>query len=347
MGAYVNYANRISIVDKKWRIPMEQYSFDELDHNAIDEICSNPRLEVVQISNYLPIEIIPSVNEIFKRRPDVTFRIFAFYSEECCDISFLEKMPDVQRLSIDSIRNVAPISVIKKFRLKYLRLDVHLMEDFSILNEIDDNLEELSLYKALDGKDNLDIRWLLRFKNLRRLYIGKFKKHVDAIERINTLTHLTLRGISCKSYEFLKDLCLDELRIHWCSAKGIETLSELKNVKSLELWRINKLEDVSFLKEMYSLEKVKLQDLAQIKEFPDMSQSALCEIVLDNLKNLRDISGLCKSSHLKKAELIGLQKLEAEDYRPVLSIPGMEAEYLGVGSNKKHEAIEAIEKEYK
>lgn len=347
MGAYVNYSTRVSLTAHKLRIPMEQYCFDEFNMIVVDEICKNPRLEVVQISEYIPEELLPTVNEIFKRRPDVTFRVFAFYSEECCDISFIERLPDVQKLSIDCIRNVAPIDVIKSLRLKSLRLDVHLMEDFSVLNEISEGLEELSLYKSLDGRDNLDVRWLLRFKNLKNLYIGKFKKQIEAVGKIQSLKKLTLRGISFKSYEFLKNLELDELRVHWCSAKGIETLGLLKNVKFLELWRINKLEDVSFLKEMSSLEKLKLQDLAQIKGFPDMSESLLNEVSLDNLKCLTDISGLCLSPSLKKAELIGLQKLEAEDYRPILAIPNIETEYLGVGSNKKYDLIKAIEEEYK
>lgn len=347
MGAYINYSRIVSLTDAKMGIPMEQYTYDEFDLNVVEEICANPRLEVFQISDYMPESVFPLVNELFKRRPDVTFRVFGFYGEECCNISFLEKLPDVQSLSLDCIRNVAPIEVIKNLKLKYLRLDVHLMEDFSIINDLDEGLEEFSVFKSLDGKDNLDIRWLLRFKNLKKLYLGKFKKHIEAVGQMPNLRYLTLRGVSCKSFDFLENLLLDELKIHWCAAKGIETLAGLKNVKALELWRINKLEDVSFLRGMTALEVLKLQDLAQITSFPDMSESHLKEVTLDNLKSLKDISGLSKSPALKKAELIGLQKLDAEDYRCILVIPDIEAEYLGVGSNKKHAAVEAIEKEYR
>ena len=114
MGAYINYSRIVSLSGAKMRIPMEQYTFDEFDLNVVEEICANPRLEVFQISEYMPESVFPLVNELFRRRPDVTFRVFGFYSEECCDISFLEKLPDVQRISLDCIRDVVPIEAIEK-----------------------------------------------------------------------------------------------------------------------------------------------------------------------------------------------------------------------------------------
>lgn len=51
-------------------------------------------------------------------------------------------------------------------------------------------------------------------------------------------------------------------------------------LKSLSLWRINKLEDISFIPTLLQLETLRLIDLKHITHLPDMSA----------LKHLRDIT---------------------------------------------------------
>ena len=49
-------------------------------------------------------------------------------------------------------------------------------------------------------------------------------------------------------------------------------LANLKSLKEIELWRINKLSDISFISELTNLEIIKLQDLKHVTSLPDLSR---------------------------------------------------------------------------
>lgn len=58
----------------------------------------------------------------------------------------------------------------------------------------------------------------------------------------------------------------------WNSNSNLHELEELTSLKELELWRINKLRDVSFLEKLTNLETIKLQDLKHVTCLPDLSK---------------------------------------------------------------------------
>lgn len=59
----------------------------------------------------------------------------------------------------------------------------------------------------------------------------------------------------------------------------LSSLAGFKSLKNLELWRIAKLEDLSFVGTLENLETLSLTDLKYIHTLPDLSA----------LKNLKDI----------------------------------------------------------
>lgn len=65
---------------------------------------------------------------------------------------------------------------------------------------------------------------------------------------------------------------LKKLALLWNSNSNLHELEELMNLKELELWRINKLRDVSFLEKLMNLETIKLQDLKHVTCLPDLSK---------------------------------------------------------------------------
>lgn len=65
---------------------------------------------------------------------------------------------------------------------------------------------------------------------------------------------------------------LKKLALLWNSNSNLHELEELTNLKELELWRINKLRDVSFLEKLTNLETIKLQDLKHVTCLPDLSK---------------------------------------------------------------------------
>ena len=64
----------------------------------------------------------------------------------------------------------------------------------------------------------------------------------------------------------------------------LSSLTGWQSLKSLELWRIMKLEDMSFLSSLIGLEELKLQDLKHVHVLPDLTGlSNLKRIVLNNV----------------------------------------------------------------
>lgn len=52
----------------------------------------------------------------------------------------------------------------------------------------------------------------------------------------------------------------------------MSVLAELTSLKAIELWRINKLSDISFLEKLTNLEIIKLQDLKHVTCLPDLGK---------------------------------------------------------------------------
>lgn len=77
---------------------------------------------------------------------------------------------------------------------------------------------------------------------------------------------------------------LHSLSIHLCGMNDLASLSGFHRLKSLELWRIAKLEDISFIGALTGLERLRLRDLKHITALPDLSAlKSLREITLDNV----------------------------------------------------------------
>ena len=151
---------------------------------------------------------------------------------------------------------------------------------------LDENLEELRIHAdTMGGNVRFNCEWLLRFKKLQRLYLGdKAKKNIEVIAKLPLLKHLTLRGIKLQSFDFLKDKDLESLAVLWCGMDDLSSLTGWQSLKSLELWRIMKLKDMSFLSSLIGLEELKLQDLKHVHVLPDLTGlSNLKRIVLNNV----------------------------------------------------------------
>ena len=55
--------------------------------------------------------------------------------------------------------------------------------------------------------------------------------------------------------------------LSWLGYRDIDD----EKLKEIELWRINKLSDVSFIKDLTELEVIRLQDLHHVTGMPDLS----------------------------------------------------------------------------
>ena len=233
------------------------------------------------MSDYLPDEAYQKIDQILSVRPDITFRLFHFINYHEIDISFLMNMPHVKRLKIDCIDfksnpNRIDLSVLAELNLKSLYIECFDLRDYEFIQNLSDELEELSIMADTMGPGiRFDCTWLLKYKNLQTLWLGKkAKKNLEKINQLSKLKSLALRGIKLTDFSFLRKMNLEKLALLWNSNSNLHELAELKSLREIELWRINKLNDISFIGELTNLEIIKLQDLKHVTCFPDLSKHA-------------------------------------------------------------------------
>ena len=108
---------------------------------------------------------------------------------------------------------------------------------------------------------------------------------MQSIGSLTTLENLILRGIKVSDFDFLhNNHHLTSLGIHWSSMQDLSSLCGLNHLKSLELWRVMKLQDISVISELITLEQLRLTDLKHIHHLPDLSKLVkLNDIKIDNV----------------------------------------------------------------
>lgn len=287
MGAKIDLTSHITISEKtSLNGFLKFYGWQDIDDEFINQIAENSIIKFVQIASPLPRQAFDIIDRIISVRQDMYLRIYGLYGEETIDLSLLQNMKNLKHLVLDfSVKNRQDkfdFSVLTRLEnLQSLRLNLFDLKDYSFVNNLSHNLEELYISAdTMGGSIVFDCRWLPQYRQLKNLYLGKkAKKNIESIARLEKLENLTLRGIKLNSFDFLKDRNLKSLAVHWCSMNDLSSLAGFTSLKNLELWRIAKLEDLSFVGTLKNLETLSLSDLKYIHTLPDLSA----------LKNLKDI----------------------------------------------------------
>lgn len=341
--------HRINIINSSQK---SQYLFSALEHKLdtdinedfVTEIVSLPEGDVItiQICDYISDKALITLNEIFRKRPDVTFRVYGGYEGEGFNgwnLSFLTFMPSVSKLILNCFQYLeTDFSVLSElYNLKSLELGVYDVKDYSFLKNLPEQLERLCIDAEMkSGKAKIDCRWLLRYHELHTLYLGRIEKNLDCIVGLAKLSKLTLRGGGAKDLSFLKKLQLRELEISWCNASKVDwnTLKDFSSLKSLSLLSIKKLEDLSFITTLTNLEKLKLIWMGAVTKLPDLSNlTKLRSIDCDTCNKLVDVSGLVNVKSLEKVRFIGGKSLTKESIEILLknhSIKDLYSSYFKV-----------------
>lgn len=287
MGSRIDFTSHITVSDEtSVNGFLKFYGWRDIDDDFINQIANNKIIKFVQISSPLPREAFAVIDKILGRRHDMYFRIYGMYGDKIQDLSVLKNMANLKHLVLDfSLKNRQAglnLQVLTELKgLQSLRLDLFDLKDYSFVNRLSENLQELCISADnMGGSIVFDCKWLLQYRQLKTLYLGKkAKKNIESIARLASLENLTVRGIKLKSFDFLKNKNLKSLAVHWCSMNDLSSLTGFKSLKHLELWRIAKLEDISFISTLTNLENLALIDLKYIHTLPDLS-------ALENLKSI-------------------------------------------------------------
>ncbi len=310
MGAYINHTNLVHVTNEtRTDGCFEFLGYKDIDDQVIRAIVDNKKIKRIQISYLLPDKAYQIIDEILSLRPDISFRLFDFDDEDKVDISFLLKMPHLKNLwfnCIDFKKNQQKINfdVLARLRLKQFYIECFDLRNYEFIKYLSDDLEELIIIADTMGPGVVfDCAWLLKYVNLKSLWLGKkAKKNIELLSQLPKLKDLTLRGIKIADFSFLHKMNLEKLALLWNSNNDLHELAKLKNLHEIELWRINKLDDISFIEDMTNLEIIRLEDLKHITSLPDLSKlTKLKKIVLNgtgiDLESLPDsIKPYCSTS---------------------------------------------------
>ena len=289
MGVWLS-KNFIEIANQSFNNGIiSQIGYKDITDELLEKIANDPKIRVIQISKELPDEAFSIIDSILEMKNDLIFRIYGLYGLKHFDITFLKRMKHLRHLTINchlrNAPNLIDFSILKELNLKSLFLDAFDLHDYSFINELSKDIEQITINAdSMKNSVIFDCKWLLQYKSLDTLWLGKkAKKNLEYLSEIKTLKSLSLRGIKLSSFDFLKEMNLEKLELLWNSNCDLNDLKDLKTLKQIGLWRINKLENIDFISELENLEVIKLQDLKHLKSLPDLNKlTKLKTIILDN-----------------------------------------------------------------
>lgn len=292
MGTKLDFTNHIDISKNAADNGLQMtYGYHDLTDQFISQLIKSPTIKYVQISEALPPQAYIAIDKIFEKRDDLHFRIYGLNGHLRFDLTCLHLLTHLRHLTLDvhlrDRQNMLDLRVITELKnLQTLRLSLFDLIDYGFIMNLPTNIEELCISADTMGRSVLfDCSWLKRYKRLKTLYLGKrAKKHIECIAEIESLENLTLRGIKLKGFEFLCDNELRTLSIHLCGMNDLTSLTGFGSLRSLELWRITNLKDISFISSLTGLERISFRDLRHITALPDLSAlKNLHEILVDNV----------------------------------------------------------------
>jgi hypothetical protein len=312
-----------------------------LSKSEAKAIAANKSVTVVQFASPLLERDFDYLNEyVFSTRPDILFRAYAHYSQEC-DLSFLKKFSHLKKFSADCIINVKNedcLSVLEN--VEELSVAIYGLTSFDFLKDINKHLKKLTIGGTFSKKPSLSL--LSRFKELQHLFIEGTSKGIEALGDLCNLETIILRSISTDNLNFLINLKkLWSIDIKLGGISNFSVLRNLTGIKYLELWQINKLADISFISEMPDLQNLFIQSLRNIEALPNFSANLnLRRIYLENMKGLKDVSSLSDAPALEEFIYVSAQNLQPKDFTGIIENENIKQLLIRFGSITKNDKLD-------
>lgn len=335
----------------KWWITIGKYEklTPEVIQNAINRIETLDRIQIEgdEIRNISKKNWETLKNQIFSLKPNLKLRI---YGSIDFDFSTISKLTFIENISISVSSNIKNISQISNFKnLKSLSIVTDSIENIEFLNNMV-QLTEFSFAQNIKRSKNVDLTPISRLTKLKLLSISGYDKNIHQIfENLIELETIHFRSISSvKSIDFITHI--QSLKKVIIQLGGIYLLSELEklnNVQYLQLWRINKLEDISFISNMTNLQFINLETLNKIEKFPSIENlSKLKRLLLSSCKNMVNFESLKNTTSLTDFIYQNAKNQQPNDFLPVISNKKVTNIGIGFPRVSEQKVIEKLFTEY-
>jgi len=289
---------------------MKQHRIDdpaEIDATSIAAHVSAGSRVIVQYSKpgYCTqhLESLNALARIHKRNLEIRF--YGHYSSGF-DASVLRSIPDVQSLSVDCLMSASNLNALSCIHeLKELSLGVYDLDDKNILTKCDlGSVEDLALGSTRSG--SIDLSVLAGCKKLARLHTSGHTKNITTVCTLHGLKNLTLSQIKRKDdVAFVSDMPqLLSLRILLGGRTSFTHIAPA-NLESLEIIRVQGLEDVGDLGRFEKLESVRIEDQIKLRCITFGRNPRLRDVRIINCKTLEQITGVSALKSLVHMRLYG------------------------------------------
>ena len=313
------------------------YSFVEpLRGEEIDEIVSDEGATALITNCTASIKTWQRINDrLLARRPGIRIGIGGIYSDQPYDLSCLEQLSNVRKVSLSSIHHAINVeSVTELPHLEELTVGIFDLTSFDFLRDVSAGLRGLSLGETNSKRPRL--RYLERFRDLEWVHIERHKKDIEVLSTLRKLSKVSLRFLSTAGLDYLRPL--ERLRSLEVKLGGIRDFSAIEGKESLEyleIWMIRGLEELSCLARLPGLQYLWLEHQKQLKSLPSLKDAtALRRAVLIGLPGLKDLHFLEAAPALEELEFHG--DMEPEGILPALRNPSLRALNAGLGNAKRN-----------
>lgn len=217
----------------------------------------------------------------------------------------------------------------------------HSLQSIEGLRHVSPDIESLDIGAT---KHRLDLTVLERFTSLKKLELEGQSKGIAAISQLTELEDLTLRSITLPDLSLLLPMTgLRALDIKLGGTRDLRLLPRIGKLQYLEVWMVKGLTDLSAVGRLPHLRYLFLQALRRVEALPDLSMNKeLRRIYIRTMKGLRDLRPLATAPALEQLLLIDMRHLQPEDLRPLVGLPSLKGIDIGLGSDRKNRAAEAL-----
>jgi hypothetical protein len=276
---------------------MKQHRIDASD--GINPVCIAKHIEagervIVQYSRSCYSEQqLNLLNHLAKRfGRSLEIRFYGHYSQ-VFDASVVRLIPDVQCVSIDCLTEASNLEALSNLQnLVELSLGIFELKDTDILSHCNPlSLKALSLGNT--RKCNIDLHHLSKCVNLERLHTTGHTKSISTICNLPLLQALSLSSIQKKdNIDFVSNIkTLKSLRLILGGRPSIAHITP-PQLESLEVIRVQGLEDIGELGRFEKLESLLIEDQIRLADIKVGPNSKLMKINIINCKKLEKIAGI-------------------------------------------------------
>lgn len=230
-------------------------------------------------------------------------RFYGHYSE-IFDASVLQFIPDAKCVSIDCLLRASNVEALSKIHdLVELNIGVFELEDSEILQHCNySSLKSLTLGDT--KKCNINISHISKCINLERFHTTGHTKNISTICSLPLLQSLSLSSIKKKdSIDFVSKIPgLKELRLILGGRISISDITSAQ-LKSLEIIRVQGLEEIGNLGRFENLESLLIEDQIKVATIVVGPNPCLKDIKIINCKTLERIAGVTELNALSSLRI--------------------------------------------